>query len=94
MKNPHTRRKRIGAWRKQRGFTLTEVLIAIVILLVGIVAVAQLVPVSERDASALLERLEAELAAVEAMRENIKALIRRTKKRLREYAVKRRDRPA
>jgi prevent-host-death family protein len=56
--------------------------------------VAQLVPVSERDASALLERLEAELAAVEAMRENIKALIRRAKKRLREYAVKRRDRPA
>ena len=46
MKNPQTRRKRIWASRNQRGFTLTEVLIAIVILLVGIVAVAQLVPAS------------------------------------------------
>jgi len=48
MKNPLTRRKRIGAWKKQRGFTLTEVLIAIVILMVGIVAVAQLVPAVDR----------------------------------------------
>jgi len=45
----------------QRGFTLTEVLIAIVILLVGIVAVAQLVPASigsnsanRNDSSALV----------------------------------------
>ncbi|MGB9459287.1 MAG: prepilin-type N-terminal cleavage/methylation domain-containing protein, partial [Candidatus Acidiferrum sp.] len=37
-----------GAKRRnsQRGFTLVEVLMAIVILLVGIVAVAQLVPAS------------------------------------------------
>ncbi|HKN76219.1 MAG TPA: prepilin-type N-terminal cleavage/methylation domain-containing protein [Candidatus Acidoferrum sp.] len=48
-------------WRNQRGFTLTEVLIAIVILLVGIVSVAQLVPVSigsnsvnRNDSSALV----------------------------------------
>jgi len=61
MKNPLTRRKRIGAWKKQRGFTLTEVLIAIVILMVGIVAVAQLVPASigsnsanRNDSSALV----------------------------------------
>jgi len=47
--------------RKQSGFTLTEVLMAIVILLVGIVAVAQLVPASigsnsanRNDSSALV----------------------------------------
>jgi prepilin-type N-terminal cleavage/methylation domain-containing protein len=52
MKNPQDRRKRAGAWRNQRGFTITEVLIAIVILLVGIVAVAQLVPASISSNSA------------------------------------------
>jgi prepilin-type N-terminal cleavage/methylation domain-containing protein len=46
MKNPHSRENHREALRNQRGFTLTEVLIAIVILLVGIVAVAQLVPAS------------------------------------------------
>ena len=61
MKNPHSREKRRMARRNQRGFTLTEVLIAIVILLVGIVAVAQLVPASigsnstnRNDSSALV----------------------------------------
>jgi prepilin-type N-terminal cleavage/methylation domain-containing protein len=61
MKNPHNGEKRREAWRNQRGFTLTEVLIAIVILLVGIVAVAQLVPASigsnstnRNDSSALV----------------------------------------
>jgi prepilin-type N-terminal cleavage/methylation domain-containing protein len=61
MKNSHGRRKSTKAWRNQRGFTLTEVLIAIVILLVGIVAVAQLVPASigsnsanRNDSSALV----------------------------------------
>jgi prepilin-type N-terminal cleavage/methylation domain-containing protein len=61
MKNPHDRKKRRRARRNQRGFTLTEVLIAIVILLVGIVAVAQLVPASigsnsanRNDSSALV----------------------------------------
>jgi prepilin-type N-terminal cleavage/methylation domain-containing protein len=46
MKNPHDRKKSTNAFRNQCGFTLTEVLMAIAILLVGIVAVAQLVPVS------------------------------------------------
>jgi prepilin-type N-terminal cleavage/methylation domain-containing protein len=61
MKNPQEGKKRAGARRNQRGFTLTEVLIAIVILLVGIVAVAQLVPASissnstnRNDSSALV----------------------------------------
>lgn len=54
-------KKRIRAGKNQRGFTLTEVLIAILILLVGIVAVAQLVPASigsnsanRNDSSALV----------------------------------------
>ena len=61
MKNPHDRKKNTKAWRNQCGFTLTEVLIAIVIMLVGIVAVAQLVPASigsnsanRNDSSALV----------------------------------------
>jgi prepilin-type N-terminal cleavage/methylation domain-containing protein len=61
MRNSRDRTKRIKAFRNQRGFTLTEVLIAIVILLVGIVAVAQLVPASigsnsanRNDSSALV----------------------------------------
>ncbi len=61
MKNPHDRKKRTRGCRNQRGFTLAEVLIAIVILLVGIVAVAQLVPASigsnsanRNDSSALV----------------------------------------
>jgi prepilin-type N-terminal cleavage/methylation domain-containing protein len=61
MKNPHDRGQSTGTRTNQRGFTLTEVLIAIVILLVGIVAVAQLVPasigsnsVNRNDSSALV----------------------------------------
>jgi prepilin-type N-terminal cleavage/methylation domain-containing protein len=61
MKNPHNREQRRMARRNEHGFTLTEVLIAIVILLVGIVAVAQLVPASigsnstnRNDSSALV----------------------------------------
>src|ERR1700720_1852711 len=61
MKNPHDRRKSTKPRRMQRGFTLVEVLMAIVILLVGIVAVAQLVPASigsnsanRNDSSALV----------------------------------------
>jgi prepilin-type N-terminal cleavage/methylation domain-containing protein len=61
MKNSHNRRKSTRGCRNQRGFTLIEVLIAIVILLFGIVAVAQLVPASigsnsanRNDSSALV----------------------------------------
>lgn len=45
-------RTRVGRKRNQRGFTLIEVLIAIVILLFGVVAVAQLVPASVGSNSA------------------------------------------
>ncbi len=61
MKNSHNRRKSTRGCRNQRGFTLIEVLIAIIILLFGIVAVAQLVPASigsnsanRNDSSALV----------------------------------------
>jgi prepilin-type N-terminal cleavage/methylation domain-containing protein len=61
MKNPHLGRMSRKVWKNQRGFTITEVLIAIVILMVGIVAVAQLVPASigsnsanRNDSSALV----------------------------------------
>jgi prepilin-type N-terminal cleavage/methylation domain-containing protein len=61
MKNPHDRSNSSKPRRMQRGFTIVEVLIAIVILLVGIVAVAQLVPASigsnstnRNDSSALV----------------------------------------
>jgi prepilin-type N-terminal cleavage/methylation domain-containing protein len=61
MKNPRDGEQSRKAQRDQCGFTLTEVLIAIVILLVGIVAVAQLVPASigsnsanRNDSSALV----------------------------------------
>jgi prepilin-type N-terminal cleavage/methylation domain-containing protein len=61
MQTPDEQRKSGKVSRKQSGFTLTEVLIAIVILLVGIVAVAQLVPASigsnsanRNDSSALV----------------------------------------
>jgi prepilin-type N-terminal cleavage/methylation domain-containing protein len=61
MKNPHIGWMSRRVWKNQGGFTLTEVLIAIVILLVGIVAVAQLVPASigsnsanRNDSSALV----------------------------------------
>jgi prepilin-type N-terminal cleavage/methylation domain-containing protein len=61
MKNPHDRSRCPKDWGNQRGFTITEVLIAIVIMLVGIVAVAQLVPASigsnsanRNDSSALV----------------------------------------
>ena len=61
MKNPHVGGMSRKVSTNQRGFTLVEVLIAIVILLVGIVAVAQLVPASigsnsanRNDSSALV----------------------------------------
>jgi prepilin-type N-terminal cleavage/methylation domain-containing protein len=61
MKNPHDHWRCPKDWGNQRGFTITEVLIAIVIMLVGIVAVAQLVPASigsnsanRNDSSALV----------------------------------------
>jgi prepilin-type N-terminal cleavage/methylation domain-containing protein len=61
MQTPRDQRTGSKVWTNQRGFTLTEVLIAIVILLVGIVAVAQLVPASigsnsanRNDSSALV----------------------------------------
>lgn len=61
MRNPHDGKRFVKGWRNQRGFTITEVLIAIVIMLVGIVAVAQLVPASigsnsanRNDSSALV----------------------------------------
>jgi prepilin-type N-terminal cleavage/methylation domain-containing protein len=61
MKNPHDGGMSKKAWKNQRGFTITEVLIAILILMVGIVAVAQLVPASigsnsanRNDSSALV----------------------------------------
>jgi prepilin-type N-terminal cleavage/methylation domain-containing protein len=52
MNNSDDRRTGVSRRNRQRGFTLTEVLIAIVILLVGIVAVAQLVPASVGSNSA------------------------------------------
>lgn len=61
MKNWHDPRAAEKRRRLERGFTLVEVLMAIVILLFGIVAVAQLVPVSvgsnstnRNDSSALV----------------------------------------
>jgi prepilin-type N-terminal cleavage/methylation domain-containing protein len=60
MKNP-AEVKRAARQSRQAGFTLTEVLLAIVVLLVGVVAVAQLVPASvssnstnRNDSSALV----------------------------------------
>jgi type II secretory pathway pseudopilin PulG len=61
MKNPHDGGMSKKIWKNQLGFTITEVLIAILILMVGIVAVAQLVPASivsnsanRNDSSALV----------------------------------------
>jgi len=61
MTNPHDVKRGAGKRNRQSGFTLVEVLMAIVVLLVGIVAVAQLVPASissnstnRNDSSALV----------------------------------------
>jgi len=61
MTNPHDVKRGAGRRNRQSGFTLVEVLMAIVVLLVGIVAVAQLVPASissnstnRNDSSALV----------------------------------------
>jgi prepilin-type N-terminal cleavage/methylation domain-containing protein len=61
MKMPDTLIKCTKSRNHQRGFTLVEVFLAIVVLLVGIVAVAQLVPasvgsnsVNRNDSSALV----------------------------------------
>jgi|SRR5579859_330241 len=61
MTNQHNVKKGAGRRNRQGGFTLVEVLMAIVVLLVGIVAVAQLVPASissnstnRNDSSALV----------------------------------------
>jgi len=52
MTNPHDAKRGSSRRNRQSGFTLVEVLMAIVILLVGIVAVAQLVPASISSNSA------------------------------------------
>lgn len=52
MKNPQNANSGPNKRNRASGFTLTEVLIAILILLVGIVAVAQLVPISVGSNSA------------------------------------------
>jgi len=61
MTNQHDVNRSAGRRNRQSGFTLVEVLMAIVVLLVGIVAVAQLVPASissnstnRNDSSALV----------------------------------------
>jgi prepilin-type N-terminal cleavage/methylation domain-containing protein len=61
MRKPDAHRTERAQRRNQRGFTLVEVLMAIVVLLVGVVAVAQLVPASigsnstnRNDSSALV----------------------------------------
>jgi prepilin-type N-terminal cleavage/methylation domain-containing protein len=61
MTNPHDTKRGAERRNRQSGFTLIEVLMAIVVLLVGIVAVAQLVPASissnstnRNDSSALV----------------------------------------
>jgi len=52
MRHPRDARRRAERRSREGGFTLVEVLMAIVILLVGIVAVAQLVPASISSNSA------------------------------------------
>jgi prepilin-type N-terminal cleavage/methylation domain-containing protein len=46
MKAENTIARQWSGWNNQRGFTLIELMVACVVLLVGIVAVAQLVPAS------------------------------------------------